>query len=102
MNLAGVLLGLFTFFAIGIGFLWVIKLEYYVGAHVAKAVGALGIAVTVSSLFFSNFYASAILGILGGTIFWGATELPDQEKRVARGLFKKNPKRHRVVDGEGG
>jgi len=91
MNLTGIYLGLFTFGAIGLGFLWVIKLEYYVGAHVAKLVGAVGIVVSLTSLFVPGFFASAVVGILGGTIFWGATELPDQEKRVAAGMFKKNP-----------
>ncbi len=93
MNLTGLYLGLITFAAIGLGFLWVIKLEYSVGARAAKVVGALGIAVSMGSLFISSFFLSAVIGILGGTLFWGATELPDQEKRVAAGMFKRNPKR---------
>jgi len=91
MNYNGIILGLFTTVAIGIGFVWVIRLEYYVGAHVAKAVAALGIIVTLASLFTPNFVTSAIVGILGGTIVWGATELPDQEERVAEGMFPANP-----------
>ena len=100
MNFTGLIIGLFTLLTIGLGFFWVIKLEYYVGAHVAKAVGALGVLVVLASLFVSDFYPSALLGILGGTIFWGATELPDQEKRVEAGMFKKNPsKRPRGKEG---
>ena len=86
---------------IGLGFFWVIKLEYYVGAHVAKAVGALGVVVALASLFVSEFYPAAFLGILGGTIFWGATELPAQEKRVAAGMFKKNPNKSRARGEDG-
>ena len=93
MNLTGLYLGLITFAAIGLGFLWVIKLEYYVGARAAKVVGILGIAVSMGSLFIPGFFLSAVIGILGGTLFWGATELPDQERRVAAGMFKRNPKR---------
>ena len=93
MNTVGIFSGLFTTIAIGIGFVWVIKLEYYVGAHTAKAVAALGIAIILVSLFIPNFTFSAILGILGSTIIWGATELPEQEARVAKGLFPANPKR---------
>ena len=93
MNLTGVGLGLFTVLAIGLGFLWVIKLEYHVGARVAKIVGALGIAVILVSLLVPSFLGSALVGIAGGTIVWGATELPDQERRVAAGMFKKNPKK---------
>ena len=93
MNLTGIGLGLFTVAVIGLGFLWVIKLEYYVGAHVAKLVGAFGIAVILASLFIPGFIGSALVGITGGTIVWGATELPDQERRVAAGMFKRNPKK---------
>ncbi len=102
MNPTGLYLGLFTFLAIGLGFVWVIKLEYYVGAHVAKVVGALGLAVTAASVFLSSFTISAVVGILGGTVIWGATELPDQEKRVEDGLFPKNPRKHEPHGGSGG
>ncbi|MFC2037067.1 DUF4491 family protein [Chloroflexota bacterium] len=40
----------------------------------------------------TRFY-SAILGVLGGTIICGATELPKQEERVAKGMFPANPRR---------
>jgi hypothetical protein len=93
MNATGILFGLFTFLAIGLGFVWVIKLEYHVGAHVAWAVAALGVALILASLFVLGFTPSAILGVLGGTLVWGATELPAQEKRVARGLFPANPRK---------
>lgn len=95
MNFTGTYLGLFTVLAIGLGFLWVIKLEYYVGAHVSKLAAALGVIVALFSLLLPCFFASAILGILGGTIIWGAFELPDQEKRVAAGMFKANQKKRR-------
>jgi hypothetical protein len=93
MNTTGILFGLFTFLAIGLGFVWVIKVEYYVGARVAWAVAALGLALVLGSLFIPGFVPSAILGVLGGTVIWGATELPEQEKPVARGLFPANPRR---------
>jgi hypothetical protein len=93
MNVTGILFGAFTFLAIGLGFVWVIKLEFYVGAHVAWAVAALGAALVLASLFIPGFTPSAILGVIGGTLFWGATELPEQEKRVAKGLFPANPRK---------
>ena len=93
MNTTGIFLGLFTTVAIGLGFVWVIKLEYYVGAHVAKAVATLGGVAVLASLFIPDFTLSAIVGIIGATIVWGATELPDQEERVARGLFPANPRK---------
>ena len=79
--------------AIGLGYVWVIRLEYHVGACVAKAVAALGIAVVLASLFIPSFVLSAIVGIVGGTLVWGATELPRQEERVTRGLFPANPRK---------
>jgi hypothetical protein len=91
MNTVGIFFGLFTALAIGLGFVWVIKLEYYVGAHTAKAVAVLGIAIILVSLFIPGFTFSGILGVLGGTVIWGATELPSQEKRVAQGMFPSNP-----------
>jgi hypothetical protein len=100
MNVTGILFGAFTFLAIGLGFLWVIKLEYYVGARVAWAVAALGAALVLASLFIPSFVPSAILGVLGGTLIWGATELPAQEKRVARGIFPANPRRQTAKTGD--
>jgi RsiW-degrading membrane proteinase PrsW (M82 family) len=93
MNLTGILMGLLAAVAVGLGFVWVIKLEYYVGAHTAWAVAAVGVALTLASLFVPDFFLSAIMGIFGGTIIWGASELPKQEERVARGLFPVNPRR---------
>lgn len=91
LNYCGLIIGGFTFVTIGLGFLWVIKLEYFIGAHIAKPVGIIGFLVVTGSLFLSNFWVSALVGILGGTIIWGATELPDQQKRVEDGIFKANP-----------
>jgi hypothetical protein len=95
VNPTGLLLGLFMLLAIGFGFFWVIKLEYYLGASVWRAVLAAGILVCLVSLLPSNFWVSALLGILGGSMVWGAIELPAQAERVRRGLFAQNPKRFR-------
>jgi hypothetical protein len=93
LNFWGLAFAGMTFVAIGLGFLWVVKLEYHVGAHVAKGVGALGIASAVASAFLPGFFASAVVGMIAGTIFWGATELSDQEERVRKGMFRANPRR---------
>jgi hypothetical protein len=95
MNPAGLLLGLFMLLVIGVGFFWVIKLEYYLGARVWPGVLAVGALICLASLLLANFWASALLGILGGSIMWGATELPAQAERVRRNLFPQNPKRLR-------
>ncbi len=95
MNFTGLIFACITLAAVGLGFLWVIKLEYYVGAHLAWPVGIFGGVVVLASLIVPGFAASAVVGILGGTIVWGATELPDQEKRVKDGIFPANPKKQR-------
>ena len=101
MNFTGVYLGLFMLFCIGFGFLWVIKLEYYLGARVWKLVLGIGVLLCLASLLMPSFTASALLGIFGGSVAWGATELPAQEERVQRGLFPANPKRKRTGGGHG-
>jgi hypothetical protein len=93
LNWTGLALGLFMLAAIGGGFLWVIKVEFYLGARVWKAVLAAGLLLCLASLFLPSFSASALVGIFGGSVVWGATELPAQAERVRRGLFPANPKR---------
>lgn len=93
VNLTGLYLGLYMLFVIAIGFVWVIKLEYYLGAKVWKIVLSLGVLICVLSAFMPNFTTSALVGIFGGSVVWGATELPGQQERVQRGLFPANPKR---------
>ena len=93
MNWTGILLGLFSALVIGLGFVWVIRFEYYVGAYRWRWVLAAGLAVIVASLFMPNFTLAAILGIAGGSIAWGALELPHQEERVDHGLFRAHSKR---------
>lgn len=101
MNLIGLYLSFFLLFAIGFGFLWVIKLEYYLGAQVWKGVLALGVMLSLGSLFMPTFVSSALMGIFGGSVVWGATELPDQAERVEKGHFPRNPKRSKPAGEEG-
>jgi hypothetical protein len=93
LNWIGVGLGLFSVLAIGMGFVWVIRFEYFVGAHRWKWVMVFGLALCATSLFMPNFLFAALLGITGGSITWGAVELPHQEERVDHGLFKAHPNR---------
>ena len=94
----GILLGLYMLLVIALGFVWVIKLEYYFGARIWPAVLTLGILICLASLFMPNFTTSALLGIFGGSVVWGAMELPGQEERVQRGLFPSNPERKKRED----
>ena len=93
MNWVGIELGLFSALVIGLGFMWVIRFEYLVGAHRWKWVAGVGLLVCAASLFMPSFLLSAVAGIAGGSIVWGALELPHQEERVDHGLFKAHPDR---------
>lgn len=93
MNWAGIALGLFSAFVIGMGFVWVIRFEYLVGAYRWKWVAGAGAAVCLASLFMPNFTLASIMGIMGGSMVWGAVELPHQEERVDHGLFRASPNR---------
>ena len=47
-----------------------------------------------ASLFVPNQTVSTILGGFAFSCFWGILEMHQQEKRVVKGWFPENPKRH--------
>ena len=103
MNWVGIGLGLLSALLIGMGFVWVIRVEYYLGAYWWKAIAAAGLLIVAASLFMPNFLSAAIVGILGGCVAWGAFELPHQQERVDHGLFRAHPNRaahRRATSGE--
>lgn len=93
MRFAGILLGIFTMLSIGLGHVWVIKVEYHIGAHVWPVPVIIGAALVLASLWVDHVFLSAALGIFGFTVLWGAHELVRQEKRVERGWFPRNPRK---------
>lgn len=86
----GIALGLFSLFIIGFGFFWVIRMEYHLGYMWWPYPMALGILMIVGSLFLADAGWSALLGITGGSLVWGATELKEQAVRAELGWFKFN------------
>ena len=94
MNFEGLLLGLSAFLCIGIFHPLVIKAEYYFGIRSWWVFLAMGLLASCGSLMISNTYASIFLGIFAFSAFWGIGEVVKQEKRVLRGWFPENPKRH--------
>lgn len=94
MNYEGILLGLGAFLCIGIFHPLVIKAEYYWGKQSWWAFLFVGLAETCGSLLVNNMYLSIFLGIFAFSAFWGIGEVIKQEKRVLRGWFPENPKRH--------
>lgn len=93
MNWQSVLIGLASFMIIGIFHPVVIKAEYYFSKKIWPVFLVAGIVCVGTALCVRQYAVSAILSVLGFTCWWSIKELFEQEKRVARGLFPKNPKR---------
>lgn len=91
MNWGGLALGFFSFGIIGFGFFWVIRMEYYLGYLWWPLPMLLGALLVVGSLFVGDAGYSALLGITGASLIWGATELKEQAVRAELGWFKFNP-----------
>jgi hypothetical protein len=93
MNLFGPILGILTLMIIGLGFLWVIRGERYFGYLWWPYVMGLGILIIAASLFASNLWTSALLGVFGASLLWGATELKEQAVRAELGWYPFNGKK---------
>jgi hypothetical protein len=91
MNYFGLLIGIITLFIIGLGFLWVIRGEYYLGFLWWPYFMGLGIGLVILSLFVPSLWGSAILGIFGASLVWGSTELKEQAVRAELGWYPFNP-----------
>lgn len=93
MNFDGVIIGFITFLMIGIFHVIVIKAEYYFTKRSWPCFLLAGFVCLGGSLLAANVIASSSLAILGITCLWSINELLEQEKRVEKGWFPKNPKR---------
>lgn len=92
-HLAGLFIGICTFMIIGLFHPIVIKAEYYWGVRCWWIFLILGIAGIVASLSVDNILISSLLGVFAFSSFWSIKEIFEQEKRVKKGWFPKNPKR---------
>ena len=93
LHFSGLLIGISTFLIIGLFHPIVIKAEYYWGTRCWWIFLLLGIAGTVASVFVADILYSSLLGVFAFSSFWTIKEVFDQEKRVKKGWFPKNPKR---------
>ena len=94
MNLNGIIVGAAVFLIIGICHPVVIKLEYYWGKKSWWLLALAGVICSVWSMFVESLIISTIIGAAAFSCFWGIHEVITQEKRVLRGWFPENPKRH--------
>lgn len=97
-NFEGLLIGVFTFLVIGVSHPIVIKTEYYFGTRPWVVFLLVGMFLLVGALLVESVMASAMLGVASFTAFWGIRELFEQEERVRKGWFPRNPKRRYKFD----
>ena len=92
-HLAGLFIGICTFLIIGLFHPVVVKAEYYCGTKCWWIFLVLGIAGVIASLSIDNVILSSLLGVFAFSSFWTIKEVFEQEERVQKGWFPKNPKR---------
>lgn len=93
MNYSGLILGVATFLLIGVFHVIVVKGEYYFSKKIWPLFLATGIASLFISLFISSPIISSLIAVFGISCLWSIRELFEQEDRVKKGWFPKNPKR---------
>ena len=91
--LQGILIGFCSFLLIGLFHPIVIKAEYYFTKRIYPAFIIVGVLCLLASFFTNHYFLSAILGVAGFSSFWSVRELFQQEERVKKGWFPKNPKK---------
>ena len=97
-NLLGLVIGLSTFLIIGLFHPIVIKGEYYFGTRCWWVFLVLGIAFIALSVFVESVLWSALLGVTGFSCLWSILAVLEQQERVRKGWFPRNPKRRYPFD----
>ena len=92
-RVAGLALGICTFLIIGLFHPVVVKAEYYWGTRCWWIFLLLGLGGVAASIYVSDLFVSSLLGVFAFSSFWTIKEVFDQEKRVRKGWFPRNPRR---------
>ncbi len=93
MHFEGLIIGIFSFLVIGLFHPVVIKGEYYFSSKIWPVFLLAGMIFLVVSIRMENLLASSLFSVTSFTCFWSIGELKEQEERVKKGWFPKNPKR---------
>ena len=94
-NLMGLVIGVATFFIIGLFHPLVIKGEYHFGVGCWWVFALMGVGSIVASLLIANLFWSTLLAVWGASSFWSIGELFHQRRRVEKGWFPANLKRQK-------
>ena len=92
-HLLGLAIGISTFLIIGLFHPVVIKSEYYFGTRCWWWFLVLGIIGCVASVISTDLFLSTLSGVFAFSSFWTIKEIFDQEERVKKGWFPRNPNR---------
>jgi len=95
MNTFGLLIGIASLFIIGLGFIWVIRGERYLGLLWWPYFMGMGIVLVIGSLLISSKWGSALMGVFGSSFIWGSTEFKEQAIRAESGWFPFREKKIR-------
>ena len=93
MNWFGFSVGILTLFIIGLGFVWVIRGERYFGHLWWPYVMGFGLLCVLGSLLVSSNWGAVLLGAVGASLTWGATELKEQAVRGELGWYPFHEKK---------
>jgi hypothetical protein len=96
MYIHGLFAGAAALIIIGLFHPVVIKGEYYFGKGIWPLFLIAGLGLIAAACVIPHTYLSLVLGITGSTCLWTIKELFDQEKRVEKGWFPRNPSRQEV------
>lgn len=99
-NLLGITIGLCTFLIIGIFHPLVIKGEYYFGVKIWRLFLLFGLICLAAACLVGEMFWSIILGVTGFSSLWGIGEIFQQQERVRKGWFPRNPRRKYPFDNE--
>lgn len=92
-HLTGLAIGICTFLIIGLFHPVVVKAEYFWGTKCWWIFLLSGLLGTAASLFFTDVFTSSVCGVFAFSSFWTIKEVFEQEERVKKGWFPRNPKR---------
>jgi hypothetical protein len=93
LHFTGIIIGVATFFIIGLFHPIVIKGEYYFGVRCWWVFALVGVIATIASILVADVLFSTLLAVVGASSFWSIKELFEQRERVRKGWFPKNPNR---------
>ena len=98
LHFDGLLIGISTFVIIGLLHPAVIKGEYYFGVRIWRVFLALGLLSIAAALSTGDLVVSTLLGVFGFSCLWSIKEVFEQQERVRKGWFPRNPRRRYPFD----